>query len=610
MIIVNKLKKSFGPQLLFEEVSFSLAPGEKVGLVGRNGSGKSTLFKIMLGREQDSGGEVQIPKNMKLATVDQHLAFEGETVLAEAVRALPKERIHDEYLAEKILMGLGFSIEAMKRPPSSFSGGYQVRISLAKALLQEADYLLLDEPTNYLDLPTMKWLAGFLSRYKGGVFMITHDRAFMDSIVTSVVGIYDQRALKVKGRTQDYYEGLALAREQIERMRKAQDRKRKELQGFVDRFRAKATKARQAQSRLKQLAKMEIIEELSVEQVMGLRFHYKEFKGKTLFDAENLSFAYPGAEELFKKVSFTMTPEDRIGIIGKNGKGKSTLLNLIAGELKPVTGEFRFHPNVSTGYFGQTNINRLNLENTIVEEVAAENAELPTTAVRSICGAMCFEGDLATKKIKVLSGGERARVLLGKILSKPVNLLLLDEPTNHLDMESIEVLAEEVDAFEGGVIVVTHDERFLRRVCNKLIVFHSDGAEVFSDDYDGFLEKIGWEEDAGATEKKVSTALNRKDVVRARQQLITERSRELKPLEEKQQSLEAKIDVLERYIQILHNEIAVLASSNKGSEIETKSITLSETESKKDELYAEYETLLESIEAISENYQTKLDELE
>lgn len=608
MIIVNKLKKSFGPQLLFEEVSFSLSPGEKVGLVGRNGSGKSTLFKIMLGRELESAGEVQIPKNMKLATVDQHLAFQGESVLTEAVRALPKERVHDEYLAEKILMGLGFSLDDMKRPPGSFSGGYQVRISLAKALLQEADYLLLDEPTNYLDLPTMKWLAGFLKRYKGGVFMITHDRAFMDSIVTSVVGIYEQRALKVKGGTQEYYEGLALAREQIDRMRKAQERKRSELQGFVDRFRAKASKARQAQSRLKQLAKMEIIEELSVEQVMGLRFHYKEFKGKTLFEAQDLSFAYPGGEALFKELSFTMTPEDRVGIIGKNGKGKSTLLNLIAGELAPLTGEFRFHPNVSTGYFGQTNINRLELENTIIEEIAAENAQLGATAVRSICGAMCFEGDLATKKIKVLSGGERARVLLGKILSKPVNLLLLDEPTNHLDMESIEVLAEEVDAFESGVIIVTHDERFLRRVCNKLIVFHAESAEEFTGDYDTFLEKIGWEENSEETSKKSTSAVNKKDLVRSRQQLINERSRELKPLEEKQQLLEGKIDVLERYIQVLHNEIAELASANKGSAIESKSITLSETEAKKDELYLEYETLLEKIEEISSTFATKLDD--
>ena len=610
MIIVNKLKKSYGAQLLFEEVAFSLAPGEKVGLVGRNGSGKSTLFRIMLGLELASDGEVQIPKNSKIATVDQHLSFTGSTVLAETVSALPIERIHDEYLAEKILMGLGFSVEDMKCSPSSFSGGYQVRISLAKALLKEADYLLLDEPTNYLDLPTMKWLAGFLRRYKGGVFMITHDRSFMDSIVTSVVGIYEQRALKVKGGTQDYYEGLALAREQIEKMRKAQERRRNELQSFVDRFRAKATKARQAQSRLKMLAKMEVIEQLSVEQVMGLRFHYKEFKGKTLFAAQNLSFSYPESDLLFKNLSFDMAPEDRIGIIGKNGKGKSTLLSLIASELTPNSGEINFHPNVAQGYFGQTNINRLDLDHTIMEEIAAENPNLGTTQVRSVCGAMCFEGDLATKKIRVLSGGERARVLLGKILSKEVNLLLLDEPTNHLDMESIEVLAEEVDAFEGGVVLVTHDERFLRRVCNKLIIFYQGGAEVFQGDYDDFLEKVGWEEESSEKNIEIKQTVSKKDVVRLRQNLINQRSKELKPLESTQAQLEKKIEVLERYVEVIQNEIADLSASNKGSAIESKAIELSSANSKKDELYVEYETLLEQIDQITESFERQLSEIE
>lgn len=611
MIIVNKLEKSFGPQLLFEEVSFTIAPGEKVGLVGRNGSGKSTLFRILLGTEIAAGGEVIIPKTMKVATVDQHLAFSAPTVLQETMKALPEAESHDEYLAEKILMGLGFTMENMNQAPASFSGGYQVRISLAKALLKEADFLLLDEPTNYLDLPTMKWLADFLRRYKGAVFMITHDRTFMDSVVSSVVGLYEQKALKVKGRTGEYYEGLALEREQTERMRKAQDRRRKELQAFVDRFRAKASKARQAQSRLKQLAKMEMIGELSAEQVMGLRFHYKDFKGKTLFDAHDLSFGYPNSETLFSDLSFSVSPTDRIGIIGKNGKGKSTLLGLIAGELKPLEGEFKFHPNVTTGYFGQTNINRLHGENTIIEEITAENIDLTNTQVRSICGAMCFEGDLAKKKISVLSGGERARVLLGKILSKPVNLLLLDEPTNHLDMESIEVLAEEVDAFEGGVILVTHDERFLRRLCNKLIIFRQSGAEFFNNDYEEFLEKIGWDEDSsGESSKRPAVVHSKKEIVRIRQILITEKSKILKPLDEKVVAIEKKIEVLERYEEVLQQDIADISSDPKRGDVQTKAIELAGTSRKKEELYEEYEKLVAQIDQVNESYQEKLSELE
>lgn len=610
MIIVNKLEKSFGPQLLFEEVSFTIAPGEKVGLVGRNGSGKSTLFRILLGIESAGTGEIQIPKTMKLATVDQHLNFTAPSVLAEAMKALPKEQAHDEYLAEKILMGLGFTAENMKEAPSSFSGGYQVRISLAKALLKEADFLLLDEPTNYLDLPTMKWLADFLRRYKGAVFMITHDRSFMDSVVSSVVGLFEQKALKVKGGTQEYYEGLSLAREQVERMRKSQERKRRELQGFVDRFRAKATKARQAQSRLKQLAKMEIIEELSVEQVMGLRFHYREFKGKTLFEAQDLSFSYPDSPILFKNLSFNVAPTDRIGIIGKNGKGKSTLLSLIADEQRAKSGEIRFHPNVTSGYFGQTNINRLHLENSIIDEIAAENAELNLTQVRSICGAMCFEGDLAKKKISVLSGGERARVLLGKILSKPVNLLLLDEPTNHLDMESIEVLAEEVDAFEGGVMLVTHDERFLRRLCNKLIIFRKGEAEFFNGDYEEFLEKIGWEEEVATEQaRKADANPNKRDIVRLRQNLINERSKLLKPIEENISAIEKKIEVLEKYEEVLQLEIATLSADPRKGDVQGKAIELSNATKKKEELYEQYENLVTQQDAITEDYELKLSEL-
>lgn len=495
MIQLNSISKHYGVQVLFEDIGLMIGKGERIGLIGRNGSGKSTLFKIVLGEVKPDGGEVNIPKGYKIGALEQHIHFTKPTVLEECVQVLSEDEQYDWWRAEKILFGLGFSEEDLDKDPKSFSGGYQVRINLTKALVQNPNLLLLDEPTNYLDIVSLRWLRSFLRAFKGEVLLITHDRDFMDSVTTHTIGLTRKRLLKYQGDTKKFHEQVAISDEIYEQTRINQEKKKQELQGFVDRFGAKASKAAQAQSRAKQIEKMETLDKLSDESNLGFKFHFKDCPGKVLLEVEDLSFAYTGdaKDDLFSKLSFCIGREDKIGIIGKNGKGKSTLLNVIAGELKARTGKISSHPAVSMGHFGQTNIERLNNNNTIQTEISHSNSDLTFVQVRKICGTMMFEGDLANKNISVLSGGEKSRVMLGKILAHKSNILLLDEPTNHLDMESIESLTEEIVNFKGAVIVVTHSEFMLRSVATKLIIFHKGRAEFFDGTYDDFLEKIGWE---------------------------------------------------------------------------------------------------------------------
>jgi ATP-binding cassette subfamily F protein 3 len=494
MIQAKNLSKHFGGQELFDRVSFQLGGRERVGLVGRNGSGKSTLFKLILGELSVDSGEITIPKGYRLGALEQHIHFTKPTVLEECIQVLDPDDFL-EHEAEKILFGLGFSDEDMQKDPKSFSGGYQIRINLTKVLLQAPNLLLLDEPTNYLDIVSMRWLKSFLKNFPGEIMLITHDREFMDDVVTHTMGLHRQQLKKIKGDTAKFYEQVLQDEEMYEKTRENLDKKRKEMEAFVERFKAKASKAAQAQSRMKALQKMSTMDKLSDVDVLGFRFRFIECPGKQIAEIKHLAFSYDGDKEntLFHNLSFPINREDRIGIIGKNGKGKSTLLNVIGGMFDPVLGKVTYHPSAQVGHFGQTNINRLNMENTIVEEIQEENSNLSISGVRNICGTMMFEGDLAKKKIKVLSGGERARVLLGKILAKPANLLLLDEPTNHLDMESIESLTEEIGSFPGAVVIVTHSEIMLRNLATKLIIFHNGNAELFNGTYDEFLEKIGWE---------------------------------------------------------------------------------------------------------------------
>ncbi len=642
MIQINQLTKYFSDQLLFEGVSLNFSYSERIGLVGRNGSGKSTLFKMILGEVLPDEGNIVIPKSYKIGYLEQHIEFSKKTVLEECSTALSEEDQYNFYLAESILMGLGFKDEDFDKDPNSFSGGYQIRINLAKALLGRPNMLLLDEPTNYLDIISIRWLRSFLKNFKGEAIIISHDRSFMDSVTTHTMGITRKKIKKIRGTTTKFYDQLSMEDEVYKQTKDNFDRRKKELQSFADRFKAKASKASQAQSKLKEIARMGNMEEISYDADMGFSFHYKDCPGKIILEASDLSFSYDGTKEnfLFEDLSLSIKKNDRIGIIGKNGKGKSTLLNVLAGELKAVEGDIQTHPSISQGHFGQTNISRLHLKNSIIDEIQESNPDLSHSSVRGICGAMLFSGDSAEKKINVLSGGERSRVLLGKILAHPTNLLILDEPTNHLDMESIEILIEEIKAYQGALLIVTHSEDLLRSVTNKLIVFRNDGAEIFDGHYDRFLEKIGWEEEAGLSQNKEKKdkkdkkdkkgkkahkesqkeaykesqkesskgkkVLSKKEYKKLRSDLIQERSKKLNPLKKKVEELESKILENEESLEKLNEQLVAAAEKKEGVLIGELSQKIGRIQISLAETYDELEQSSNQLEHQSRIFEEKM----
>jgi ATP-binding cassette, subfamily F, member 3 len=609
MIQIVNLSKSFGLQVLFENITFTLGRGERVGLVGRNGTGKSTLFKIILGDEHQDSGEILFPKNYQVGTLRQHLHFTEPTILEEGMLALkPEEAAYSQYKVEKMLVGLGFKLEDLNRAPSEFSGGYQIRLNLAKVLLSEPDCLLLDEPTNYLDIVSMRWLTKFLREFKGELVLITHDRAFMDAVTTHTMGLWRQKLVKIKGNSEKYFEQILLEEEIYEKTRVNSEKKRKDLEEFVARFKAKASKATQAQSRMKLLEKMPEMNALSLVTTLDFEFNHKECPGKVLKEIKDISFGYSD-ELLIKDLSFPIIKGDKIAIIGKNGKGKSTLLNLIAGELQPKSGEITSNVNLLIGHFGQTNINRLHMESTVEEEIASADPTLPLQRVKSICGVMMFSGDLAKKKIKVLSGGERARVLLGKLLARPTNLLLLDEPTNHLDQESVESLNLELQNYPGAVVIVTHSEGMLREVATSLIVFHHGKVEFLRENYDDFLRKIGWEEETQEEAPKKSDKVSFKDIKRLRSETIIERSRELTPHKKKMELLEKEIMVKEEEQKKLEEALIELSSSGDSKKIQDNSLKLGQLKRRVDKAYDELAEVTLKHDEIFNRFEIKLAEI-
>ncbi|HDH34185.1 MAG TPA: ABC-F family ATP-binding cassette domain-containing protein, partial [Nitrospirae bacterium] len=475
MLQVNNLNKSYGQQVIFDNVSFTLGSGERLGLAGRNGHGKTTLLRMILGQEHPDSGTINIPNHYILGHLSQHIRFTENSVLREACLSLPRtEDGRDEtYRAETILMGLGFSIEDFSQDPMELSGGFQVRLNLAKVLVSDPNLLLLDEPTNYLDIVSMRWLGRFLRTWKKELIIITHDRVFMDSVTTHTMIIHRCGVRKEPGPTEKIYSRLLQEEEIYEQTRINDDKKRKEVEQFINRFRAKATKAKAVQSRIKALQKTDRLEKLAAAKDLEFTFNSAPFTGKQLMEVKDLSFGFdPETTLLIKDLSFYVGKNDRIAIIGKNGKGKTTLLSLLAGELSPTGGNLHLHRDLKLAYFGQTNIDRLNPEKTVEEEIMDVHPIHSRGKARAICDAMMFPGDQALKKVSVLSGGERSRVLLGKLLVSPTNMLLLDEPTNHLDMESTESLVEAIDEFSGALMIVTHSEMILHTLATRLIVFN------------------------------------------------------------------------------------------------------------------------------------------
>lgn len=628
MLRADNLHKSFGDHILFDEASFSINKGERVGLVGRNGHGKTTLFRMISGEENPSSGSIILPKSYRIGYVKQKLKFSQKTLLEEGMTGLPATEKDHFWKVEKILFGLGFSDTDMQRHPDEFSGGYQVRLNLAKVLVAEPDLLLLDEPTNYLDITSIRWIEQFLQKWPNELMLITHDRTFMDKIVTHVLGIHRRKIRKIAGATEKYYTQLAQDEEIYEKTRINDEKRRKEIEQFITRFRAKARLANMVQSRVKTLSKMEKKEKL--EKIKALEFSFRSIPlaSKQLMNVSNLRFSYDSDTSNFKtylinNFNINISSGERICVVGKNGKGKTTLLKLLAETLKPQKGNITFSPNVVRGFFEQTNISSLISHRTIVEEILSSDADVDMQTARNICGAMMFSGDDALKKISVLSGGEKSRVMLGKLLATPVNLLILDEPTNHLDMESCDSLLAAIDNFDGTVIMVTHNEMFLHALAQRLIVFQNDEIIVFDGSYQEFLGKHGWDDEiseAGLDRKKVldkrstdlkiqaSFGLTKKEIRQKRSEIMAEKTKALKPIEANIKELENSIESKESELEGLNADLIKASEQQHGEKIKELSQSVHAIQNLIEKYYSELEKLYVNKEKIVVKFDEEMDQ--
>jgi ATP-binding cassette subfamily F protein 3 len=615
MIQADNLNKSYGTQVIFDKVGFTVNPGERVGLVGRNGQGKTTLFRIILGQEKADSGVISIPGGYNIGHLSQHISFTEKTILKEVCLSLPHNDtgIDETYKAETILMGLGFSTEDFSLDPMDLSGGFQIRLNLAKVLVSDPHLLLLDEPTNYLDIVSMRWLGQFLRSWKKELIIITHDRSFMDSVTTHTMVIHRSRIKKVSGPTEKVYSQLLMEEEIYEKTRSNDEKKRKEVEQFINRFRAKATKAKAVQSRIKSLQRKDKKEKL--DELRNLEFTFKAapFTGRQFMEIKDLSFGFdPAGPRLIDDLSFYVGKKERIAIIGKNGKGKTTLLNLLAGELTPQAGTVNCHKNMKFAYFGQTNIVRLDPKKTVEQEIMDAHPDQNRGVARGICGIMMFPGDSALKKISVLSGGEKSRVLLGKLLVSPANMLLLDEPTNHLDMESTDSLLDAVDEFSGSVIIVTHSEMILHALATRLIIFDDGKVTLFEGTYQDFLDRVGWKDEEGPVQPEnetVSSAdikVNKKQLRRIRAELINEKSKILNGLQKKIDAIENEIMSLEEKIENDNNDLLDASVKGDGEIIKGLSKAIHDSKFRVERLFVELEYLHDEFDSRSKEFEEKL----
>jgi ATP-binding cassette subfamily F protein 3 len=505
-----------GAKLLLEAADLSINPGERVGLIGANGSGKSSLFALLRGDLHTDKGEVDFPAHWRLAHVAQETpalgraaldyAIDGDTRLRklEADLAATEDGVRiaelhaalgdaDVYTAraraEKLLAGLGFPQEQLLWPVSSFSGGWRVRLNLAQALMCPSELLLLDEPTNHLDLDAIIWLEEWLKRYPGTLIVVSHDRDFLDAVVTAVAHIDQKKLRRYSGNYSAFEEAraqsLVLAAAQIEK----QQRERAHLQSFIDRFRAKATKARQAQSRMKMLAKMEDLAPLHVAAPFSFDFREPLRAPNPLLVLEEVDAGYPG-KRVLEDITLSLQSEQRIGLLGVNGAGKSTFIKTIAGVLPPLHGSAIFNKGLAIGYFAQHQVEMLRDDQSALWHLVRLAPDTREQELRNYLGSFNFPGDMATSTIEHFSGGEKARLALALIVWQRPNLLLLDEPTNHLDLETREALTVALAQFEGTLVLVSHDRHLLRATTDQLLIVAGGKVQPFDGDLDDYRESL------------------------------------------------------------------------------------------------------------------------
>jgi len=612
MIAINNLTFEIGARALYDEANWHIKPGEKIGLIGANGTGKTTLLKMIVGEYKPTSGTISMAKDLTMGYLNQDLlsyssdksilhvameAFERQNQLHDEIETLlqkletdySEELLHKlsdkqhefevldgytiEYKAQEILAGLGFTESDTHRKLSTFSGGWRMRVMLAKILLQAPDILLLDEPTNHLDLPSIQWLEDYLRAFEGAVIIVSHDRWFLDKVINRTVESRKGKLTVYAGNYTFYLEEKA-QREEIQRGEfKNQQSKIKQEERLIERFRAKASKAKMAQSRIKALDKMERVDDVDDDNpTVNFSFRFSKQSGRHVVTLEDIVKKYPaidilnGGEALIEK-------GDKIALIGANGKGKSTLLRIIAGADKDFTGKAETGHNVTQTFFAQHQLESLHLENQILQELQSFAPKHNETELRSILGSFLFTGDDVFKKIKVLSGGEKSRVALAKALTADANFLVLDEPTNHLDMASVNILIQALQQFEGTLIVVSHDRYFLDNVANKIWFIENQKIKVYPGTYAEYDEwsakrKI---ELKNAPEPKVEKKEEKKpEPVKQPQPHNENKHQQLKKLNQDLTKMEEQISALENEVKTFEAQLAddkLYADANRSKEV-------------------------------------------
>ncbi len=617
MIFINNLSVHHSGNALFEGITFLINPKERIGLVGKNGAGKSTLLKILAGVNQQDGGSISFPKEFTTGYLSQELNFLGtRSVIEEAAAAFTEIRAKEkhyedlteqmtshpdpsskEYLdllndwhdaghhleilginkleeqMERILLGLGFRRTDFSRSVNEFSGGWQMRIELAKLLLQKPDLLLLDEPTNHLDIEAIVWLEEFLQDYAGAVVLVSHDRAFLDRVTSRTIEIVNHTMEDYPCSYSRYVDLRKERREHLLSQKKNQDNQIRQTEVLIEKFRYKASKAKFAQSLIKQLDRTERID-VEDEDNSSIRFKFPEAErsGQLVFEAKQVS-KYYGEKEIISDVNFQILRGDRVAFVGKNGEGKTTMVKMIVGEEPQTAGEITPGYNAKIGFYAQHQADRLSGEETVFNTIDRIAPYEMRTKVRGLLGAFLFRGDDVDKKVKVLSGGEKSRLALAKLLLDPVNVLILDEPTNHLDMRSKDVLKEALINYHGTLILVSHDRDFLDGLVNKIYYFKDHSIKENLGGVYEFLESQKAETFRDIELSKKNAADHKKKPVSA-------------PVENKQQQKDVK--KLERQVKDAEKKIAELEGTIAHIEFRlSKPETLSQSESA--EIYAHYE---------------------
>jgi ATP-binding cassette subfamily F protein 3 len=588
LLALNNVSFSFGARKMLDEANWQIGEGERIGLIGPNGAGKSTLLRLIMGEYTHEGGNIQRANDVTIGFFNQDLlsfsttdsilavgmtAFEKAATLekklaafAERIEQEPNndallmeysDALHEfeiaggyemEHRTAEVLEGLGFSTKDLQRPYNEFSGGWRMRVLLAKLMLQQPDILMLDEPTNHLDLPSIEWLERYLQSYPGTVIIVSHDRFFLDRMVTRIVELFQQKLVSYSGNYSFYEVEKATRMEFLEREFENQQKYIEQQERFIERFKAKASKAKQAQSLMKKLDKIERIElPGSNAPRMNISFEVDKQPGKVICELKNASKSY-GDLNILNNTEAEIMRGDKIALVGANGKGKSTLMRIIAGT-EAFNGERTGWHNVKESFYAQHQLESLNVENTILEEMKLCGSGKTELELRQLLGCFLFSGDDVFKKIRVLSGGEKARVALAKVIAGKANFLLLDEPTNHLDMQSVELLIEALKQYEGSYILISHDRYFVSETANKYWEIEDGKVKSFPGTYDEWVlykETLAEHTKAEANNRKSTPAPKPAEVKPVQNNVHNERKKELQKQQKALQKMEESLEVAEQ----------------------------------------------------------------